>query len=133
MRGSNKGREGKVATVYRLKHCIYVQNGMLHRRRCHQSGLMQHQCSETKPTVSSTLSWTDEVPTCLTAKGQSVSIPIDPSKVEITKLKLDKVMRCSILTRASKLTCDRIARRFWSAKERVARPQSRQIRLTGPW
>ncbi|KAF2131365.1 ribosomal protein L24 [Dothidotthia symphoricarpi CBS 119687] len=55
VRGSNKGREGKISTVYRLKYCIHV-NGIVREK----------------------------------SNGQSVPIPIAPSKVVVTKLKLDK-------------------------------------------
>merc|ERR1712070_867025 len=55
VRGSNKGREGKVSSVYRLKYCLHV-NGIVREK----------------------------------SNGQSVPIPIAPSKVVITKLKLDK-------------------------------------------
>jgi large subunit ribosomal protein L26e len=55
VRGSNKGREGKITSVYRLKYCIHV-NGIVREK----------------------------------SNGQSVPIPIAPSKVVITKLKLDK-------------------------------------------
>jgi large subunit ribosomal protein L26e len=55
VRGSNKDREGKVTTVYRLKYVIHI----------------------------------DKV-TRDKASGQSVPIGIHPSKVVITKLKLDK-------------------------------------------
>jgi large subunit ribosomal protein L26e len=55
VRGSNKDREGKVTSVYRLKYVIHV----------------------------------DKV-TRDKASGQSVPIGIHPSKVVITKLKLDK-------------------------------------------
>ncbi|KAH7414446.1 translation protein SH3-like domain-containing protein [Phaeosphaeria sp. MPI-PUGE-AT-0046c] len=55
VRGSNKGREGKVVSVYRLKYCIHV-NGIVREK----------------------------------SNGQSVPIPLAPSKVVITKLKLDK-------------------------------------------
>ncbi|KAH7385675.1 translation protein SH3-like domain-containing protein [Pyrenochaeta sp. MPI-SDFR-AT-0127] len=63
VRGSNKGREGKVTSVYRLKYCIHV-NGIVREK----------------------------------SNGQSVPIPIAPSKVVVTKLKLDKD-RESILER----------------------------------
>ncbi|KAH7085941.1 translation protein SH3-like domain-containing protein [Paraphoma chrysanthemicola] len=65
VRGSNKGREGKVTSVYRLKYCIHV-NGIVREK----------------------------------SNGQSVPIPIAPSKVVVTKLKLDKD-RESILERKS--------------------------------
>ncbi|EMD61552.1 hypothetical protein GGP41_004154 [Bipolaris sorokiniana] len=65
VRGSNKGREGKVSSVYRLKYCIHV-NGIVREK----------------------------------SNGQSVPTPIAPSKVVITKLKLDKD-RESILERKS--------------------------------
>ncbi|KAH7559394.1 hypothetical protein BM1_04331 [Bipolaris maydis] len=65
VRGSNKGREGKVSSVYRLKYCIHV-NGIVREK----------------------------------SNGQSVPIPIAPSKVVITKLKLDKD-RETILERKS--------------------------------
>jgi len=55
VRGTNKDREGKVTSVYRLKYVIHV----------------------------------DKV-TRDKASGQSVPLGIHPSKVVITKLKLDK-------------------------------------------
>jgi len=55
VRGSNKGREGKVTSVYRLKYLIHIER-----------------VSREK------------------SNGQSVPIGIDPSKVVITKLKVDK-------------------------------------------
>ncbi|KAK0942372.1 60S ribosomal protein L26A [Friedmanniomyces endolithicus] len=64
-RGTNKGREGKVTSVYRLKYVIHVER-----------------VSKEK------------------SNGQSVPIGIAPSKVEITKLKMDKD-RESILERIS--------------------------------
>ena len=54
-RGSNKGREGKITSVYRLKYVVHVER-----------------VSREK------------------SNGQSVPIGIAPSKVEITKMKLDK-------------------------------------------
>ncbi|KAF2723783.1 ribosomal protein L24 [Polychaeton citri CBS 116435] len=54
-RGSNKGREGKVVSVYRLKYVIHIER--VNREK---------------------------------SNGQSVPIGIAPSKVEVTKLKLDK-------------------------------------------
>ncbi|KAI9668100.1 MAG: 60S ribosomal protein L26 [Bathelium mastoideum] len=54
-RGSNKGREGKITSVYRLKYVVHVER-----------------VSREK------------------SNGQSVPIGIAPSKVVITKLKLDK-------------------------------------------
>lgn len=54
-RGSNKGREGKITSVYRLKYIVHIER-----------------VSREK------------------SNGQSVPIGIAPSKVEITKLKLDK-------------------------------------------
>merc|ERR1712000_552785 len=66
VRGSNKGREGKVTAVYRLKYVIHVER-----------------VSREK------------------SNGQSVPIGIAPSKVEITKLNLDKD-RESIIERISK-------------------------------
>ncbi|KAI1855183.1 hypothetical protein JX265_006675 [Neoarthrinium moseri] len=55
VRGSNKGREGKVTSVYRLKYVIHVERVTRDK-----------------------------------ASGQSVPLGIHPSKVVITKLKLDK-------------------------------------------
>jgi len=55
VRGSNKGREGKVTSVYRLKYVIHVER-------------------VTREKTS----------------GQSVPLGIAPSKVVITKLKLDR-------------------------------------------
>jgi large subunit ribosomal protein L26e len=65
-RGSNKGREGKVTSVYRLKYVIHVE----------------------RVTRDKT-------------NGQSVPIGIAPSKVVVTKLKLDKD-REKILERVGK-------------------------------
>ncbi|KAI1418085.1 putative 60S ribosomal protein L26-1 [Hypoxylon sp. FL1857] len=55
VRGSNKGREGKVTSVYRLKYQIHIERVTREK-----------------------------------ASGQSVPLGIHPSKVVITKLKLDK-------------------------------------------
>lgn len=55
VRGSNKGREGKVTSVYRLKYLIHIER-----------------VSREK------------------SNGQSVPIGVHPSKVVVTKLKLDK-------------------------------------------
>lgn len=66
VRGSNKGREGKVTSVYRLKYVIHVER-----------------VSREK------------------SNGQSVPLGIHPSKVVITKLKLDKD-REKILERVGK-------------------------------
>jgi len=55
VRGSQKGREGKVTSVYRLKYLIHIER-----------------VSREK------------------SNGQSVPISIHPSKVVVTKLKLDK-------------------------------------------
>lgn len=65
-RGTNKGREGKIVSVYRLKYIVHVER--LVREK---------------------------------SNGQSVPVPIHPSKVVITKLKLDKD-RENILDRISK-------------------------------
>ncbi|KAF2152327.1 ribosomal protein L24 [Myriangium duriaei CBS 260.36] len=65
-RGTNKGREGKITSVYRLKYVVHVE----------------------RVTRDKT-------------NGQSVPIGIAPSKVVITKLKLDKD-RENILERISK-------------------------------
>lgn len=54
-RGINKGREGKVTSVYRLKYIIHIER------------LVKEKSS-----------------------GQSVPIGVHPSKVVITKIKLDK-------------------------------------------
>jgi len=66
VRGSHKGREGKVVSVYRLKYIIHIER-----------------VSREK------------------SNGQSVPIGIHPSKVVVTKLKLDKD-REKILERAGK-------------------------------
>ncbi|KAL3476997.1 60S ribosomal protein L26 [Aspergillus californicus] len=66
LRGSQKGREGKVTSVYRLKWAIHVER-----------------ISRDK------------------SNGSSVPIPLAPSNVVITKLKLDKD-RESILERSGK-------------------------------
>ncbi|KAI0130826.1 putative 60S ribosomal protein L26-1 [Daldinia loculata] len=55
VRGTNKGREGKVTAVYRLKYQIHIERVTRDK-----------------------------------ASGQSVPLGIHPSKVVITKLKLDK-------------------------------------------
>lgn len=55
VRGSNKGREGKVTSVYRLKYSIHIERVVREK-----------------------------------SNGQSVPLGIHPSKVVITKLKLDK-------------------------------------------
>ncbi|KAH8816335.1 60S ribosomal protein L26 [Xylogone sp. PMI_703] len=55
VRGSNKGREGKVTSVYRLKYIIHVERVVKEK-----------------------------------SSGQSVPLGLHPSKVVITKLKLDK-------------------------------------------
>lgn len=54
-RGSQKGREGKITNVYRLKFSIFVEKIVRDK-----------------------------------SNGQSVPIPLHPSKVVITKLHLDK-------------------------------------------
>ncbi|KAK5060184.1 60S ribosomal protein L26A [Exophiala bonariae] len=66
VRGSNKGREGKVTSVYRLKFLVHIER-----------------VSREK------------------SNGQSVPIGIHPSKVVVTKLKLDKD-REKILERVGK-------------------------------
>ncbi|WEW56943.1 60S ribosomal protein L26A [Emydomyces testavorans] len=66
IRGTNKGREGKITSVYRLKYVVHVERVTREK-----------------------------------SNGQSVPIGIHPSKVVITKLKLDKD-RESILDRISK-------------------------------
>ncbi|MCJ1454948.1 hypothetical protein MMC28_005301 [Mycoblastus sanguinarius] len=66
VRGSNKGREGKVTSVYRLKYVIHVERVAREK-----------------------------------SNGQSVPLGIAPSKVIITKLKLDKD-RENILERIAK-------------------------------
>ncbi|BDD62351.1 60S ribosomal protein L26A [Monascus purpureus] len=55
VRGSNKGREGKITSVYRLKWAVHVERVVREK-----------------------------------ANGQSIPIGIHPSKVVITKVKLDK-------------------------------------------
>ncbi|KAL9580505.1 MAG: hypothetical protein Q9212_004453 [Teloschistes hypoglaucus] len=66
VRGSNKGKAGKVTSVYRLKYVIHIER-----------------VSREK------------------SNGQSVPLGIHPSKVQITKLKVDKD-RENILERISK-------------------------------
>ncbi|KAH8684640.1 putative 60S ribosomal protein L26-2 [Tricladium varicosporioides] len=63
VRGSNKGREGKITSVYRLKYIVHIERVVKDK-----------------------------------SSGQSVPIGVHPSKVVITKLKLDKD-RESILER----------------------------------
>ncbi|KAG9228236.1 putative 60S ribosomal protein L26-2 [Amylocarpus encephaloides] len=55
VRGSNKGREGKITTVYRLKYIVHIERVVKEK-----------------------------------SSGQSVPIGVHPSKVVITKMKLDK-------------------------------------------
>ncbi|KAL4779542.1 translation protein SH3-like domain-containing protein [Aspergillus varians] len=55
VRGSNKGREGKITSVYRLKWAVHIERVVREK-----------------------------------SNGQSVPLPIHPSKVVITKLKIDK-------------------------------------------
>ncbi|CAG8952416.1 hypothetical protein HYALB_00004529 [Hymenoscyphus albidus] len=55
VRGSNKGREGKITSVYRLKYIVHIERVVKDK-----------------------------------SSGQSVPIGVHPSKVVITKLKLDK-------------------------------------------
>ncbi|RKF79623.1 60S ribosomal protein L26 [Golovinomyces cichoracearum] len=55
VRGSNKGREGKITSVYRLKYVVHIERVVKEK-----------------------------------SSGQSVPLGIHPSKVVITKLKLDK-------------------------------------------
>lgn len=77
-RGTNKGREGKVNSVYRLKYVIHIERVTREK-----------------------------------SNGQSVPLGVAPSKVVITKLKLDKD-RETILERigngrkASKKTHDKM-------------------------
>lgn len=66
VRGSNKGREGKITSVYRLKYAVYVERVVREK-----------------------------------SNGQSVNIPIAPSNIVISKLKLDKD-REDILSRIGK-------------------------------
>ncbi|KKY28552.1 putative 60s ribosomal protein l26 [Phaeomoniella chlamydospora] len=66
VRGTNKGREGKVTSVYRLKYVIHIERVAREK-----------------------------------SNGQSVPTGVHPSKVVITKLKMDKD-RESILERISK-------------------------------
>jgi large subunit ribosomal protein L26e len=66
VRGTNKGREGRITSVYRLKWVVHVERVTREK-----------------------------------SNGQSVPIGIHPSKVVITKLKIDKD-RESILERMAK-------------------------------
>ncbi|KAL9619969.1 MAG: hypothetical protein Q9160_005438 [Pyrenula sp. 1 TL-2023] len=66
VRGSNKGREGKITSVYRLKYIIHIER--VNREK---------------------------------SNGQNVPIGVHPSKVIVTKLKMDKD-RESILERVGK-------------------------------
>ncbi|EXJ94302.1 50S ribosomal protein L24 [Capronia coronata CBS 617.96] len=66
VRGSNKGREGKVTSVYRLKYLIHIERVAREK-----------------------------------SNGQAVPIGVHPSKVVVTKLKLDKD-REKILERIAK-------------------------------
>jgi large subunit ribosomal protein L26e len=66
VRGTNKGREGKVTSVYRLKYLIHIERVFREK-----------------------------------SNGQSVPIGVHPSKVVVTKLKLDKD-REKLLERISK-------------------------------
>ncbi len=82
VRGTNKGRDGKVTSVYRLKYVIHVER-----------------VSKEK------------------SNGQSVPIGIAPSKVVITKLKLDKD-RENILERLKKGREDKAKRDEKKSKEK---------------
>ena len=66
VRGANKGREGKVTSVYRLKYVVHIERVAREK-----------------------------------SNGQSVPLGIHPSKVVISKLKLDKD-RENILERIAK-------------------------------
>ncbi|KAL8689379.1 MAG: hypothetical protein Q9218_004941 [Villophora microphyllina] len=66
VRGSNKGRTGKIISVYRLKYIVHIERVTREK-----------------------------------SNGQSVPLGIHPSKVQITKLKVDKD-RESILERIAK-------------------------------
>lgn len=55
MRGSNKGSQGKITSVYRLKYLIHVERVVREK-----------------------------------TNGQSVPVGVAPSKVVVTKLKIDK-------------------------------------------
>jgi len=55
VRGGNKGREGKITSVYRLKYVVHIERVVKEK-----------------------------------SSGQSVPIGVHPSKVVITKLKIDK-------------------------------------------
>ncbi|KAL3471140.1 translation protein SH3-like domain-containing protein [Aspergillus californicus] len=66
VRGTNKGREGKITSVYRLKWCVHIERVVREK-----------------------------------SNGSSVPLPIHPSKVVITKLKIDKD-RENILERIAK-------------------------------
>lgn len=74
VRGTNKGREGKITSVYRLKYVVHVER-----------------VSREK------------------SNGQSVPIGIHPSKVVISKLKIDKD-RENILERMGKGREERAAK-----------------------
>ncbi|OCK86416.1 ribosomal protein L24 [Lepidopterella palustris CBS 459.81] len=65
VRGSNKGREGRITSVYRLKYIVHIERVTRDK-----------------------------------SSGQSVPIGVHPSKVVITKLKVDKD-RENILERIS--------------------------------
>ena len=74
VRGANKGREGTISSVYRLKYVVHIK------------GISREKTN-----------------------GQSVPIGVHPSKVVITKLKLDKD-REKILERVAKGREEKAAR-----------------------
>ena len=84
VRGTYKGREGKVVTVYRKKWVIHVER-------------------ITREKVN----------------GATVSVGLDPSKVEITKIKLDKD-RKALLERRNKSAQDGKAAGKFSESEVAA-------------
>ena len=102
VRGTHKGREGKVTSVYRLKYCLHINGGS-------SSGASQLTQAYRSAVVREK------------SNGQSVPTPIAPSKVVITKLKLDKVRRLRIRKSQQALIYRRTVRAFWSGYPRAGK------------
>lgn len=91
VRGTHKGREGKVSACYRLKFALHINGGT------HSPVLRGYweiaDSGNSRPREDQRLA--SRAPTLefafLRPLGQSVPVPIAASNVVITKLKLDKV------------------------------------------
>jgi large subunit ribosomal protein L26e len=89
--GSNKGREGRITTVYRLKFCVHVEVLLSNF----------HNLPNSSGNWELTFFFPLQRVVREKTNGQSVPIPIHPSNVVISKLKLDKD-REEILARKAK-------------------------------